>query len=549
MPVRRYGIYLAYHPDVSFQTDGLGRHLAMFLKGAHELGDVHFTIVCPSWTRDALKALFTSEQVPSSAYSIVAPERSPYILAFPGVLKSYRARATRRQWSHRLTDGAVRLIDRLWLRVARRAVTAHNAATVAHLLAEGIVVLVPLLLVALAVIPVVMVWWTWRLLRRLMARVKPASSRGVLARAASRLARPRGETSARLLTEHMLQQETERMHRLIGTLPGIVGWSCPAAFWPTFHAIQAPRLLCVPDVVLSDFPVGFAMAADDRLLDSFESVNQTVRNGAHFATYSHTVKWHTLVDKYHVPATNVTVIPHAPNRLDQLIQVRDLPDVAAASRHYCQSLLRSALERAGVSSPYAATFQNNDVRFLFFASQFRPNKNILTLLRAYEHLLRTRYVGHKLILTGRPDIMPNIAQFVTERRLEHDVLFLHGLSLSELAACYHLADLSVNPSLAEGGCPFTFTESLSVGTPVVMSRIPVTEEVLTDPTLRELSLFDPYDWQDCAARIEWALAHRDDLLAIQRPTYEQLCRRRWSHVVREHVDVIDRIAAEQQACL
>jgi len=47
-----------------------------------------------------------------------------------------------------------------------------------------------------------------------------------------------------------------------------------------------------------------------------------------------------------------------------------------------------------------------------------------------------------------------------------------------IAACYKLADLAVNPSLSEGGFPFTFTEALSVGTPVVMARIPVTEEII-----------------------------------------------------------------------
>jgi glycosyltransferase involved in cell wall biosynthesis len=102
--------------------------------------------------------------------------------------------------------------------------------------------------------------------------------------------------------------------------------------------------------------------------------------------------------------------------------------------------------------------------------------------------------------------------------------------------------LAVNPSLSEGGCPFTFTEALSVDTPVVMARIPVTEEVLTDPQLQEISFFDPYDWQDCARRIEWGLAHPQELLARQRITYDQLSQRSWSDVVNEHIEVLDRIS-------
>ncbi|MFD2884495.1 glycosyltransferase [Pseudomonas lini] len=71
-------------------------------------------------------------------------------------------------------------------------------------------------------------------------------------------------------------------------------------------------------------------------------------------------------------------------------------------------------------------------------------------------------------------------KFISEHGLQNDVLCLYGLSIQELAACYKLADLAVNPSLSEGGCPFTFTEALSVGTPVVMARIAVTEEILVD---------------------------------------------------------------------
>ena len=92
-------------------------------------------------------------------------------------------------------------------------------------------------------------------------------------------------------------------------------------------------------------------------------------------------------------------------------------------------------------------------------------------------------------------MLPEIAQFIHKHNLQNDVLCLHDLSAQELAACYRLADLAVNPSLSEGGCPFTLTEALSVGTPVVMARIAVTEEVVTDPELQSLMLFDPYDWE------------------------------------------------------
>jgi glycosyltransferase involved in cell wall biosynthesis len=178
------------------------------------------------------------------------------------------------------------------------------------------------------------------------------------------------------------------------------------------------------------------------------------------------------------------------------------------------------------------------VSFIFYASQFRPNKNVISLLRAYESLLRKRLIKQKLILTGRPETSPEVKLFVKKHQLENDVLFLHGLSIQQLAACYKLADLVVNPSLSEGGCPFTFTEALSVSTPVVMARIPVSEEILTDPDLQKVTFFDPYSWEDIADKVEWALDHRQDVLSIQSVAYQSLARRTWTNVVDEHIDVL-----------
>jgi len=155
--------------------------------------------------------------------------------------------------------------------------------------------------------------------------------------------------------------------------------------------------------------------------------------------------------------------------------------------------------------------------------------------------LRKRFFVHKLILTGDPVRFPTVGAFIRERSLQNDVLCLHGLSAAELAACFRLAELAVNPSFSEGGCPFTLTEALSVNTPVVMARIPVTEEIVTEPALRDMRLFDPYDWRDVAARIEWALDHREPLLVAQRALYAKLQQRTWRNVVDDCVGVLEHL--------
>jgi glycosyltransferase involved in cell wall biosynthesis len=300
--------------------------------------------------------------------------------------------------------------------------------------------------------------------------------------------------------------------------------------------------MCVPDVVLSDFPVDFSGLGGDRYMQTFESVRRAIQTGQHFITYSQAIKWETLVDQYSVNPVDVTVIHHAPNILHKWVTTRGFSDLIETSKHYCWTLLSAAMRKSS-NRHYTSGFKNSSFKFLFYASQFRPNKNLLMLLTAYEHLLRNKFLSHKLILTGDPKKFPVVEKFISEHGLQNDVLCLYGLNVQELAACYKLADLAVNPSLSEGGCPFTFTEALSVGTPVVMARIAVTEEILVDDELQAKTFFDPYDWRDMAHRIEWAIEHRDELVALQSETYQRLIQRTWTDVVDEHIDVLDFISS------
>lgn len=332
------------------------------------------------------------------------------------------------------------------------------------------------------------------------------------------------------------------MRDMINARTDIAAWYCPTAFWPHFHNIKAPRLMCVPDVVLADFPVGFAPVGGDRFLQSFREVERSIFAGEYFLTYSEEIKWRTLVDRYHIDPSFVHVVPHGANQLDELVVVSGSSDDDSRTNALCRKFFRSALSKA-MGPVDAHLFGGEDVRFLFYASQIRPNKNLISLLQAYEYLLRRRHIGYKLVLTGNPNVIPEVQTFIAQHNLTDDVLFLHGLSAQELAACYRLADLAVNPSLSEGGCPFTFCEALSVGTPVVMARIPVTEEVITDPDLQALMFFDPYDWLDMAGRIEWALQNLNILHANQAPFYAKLAQRTWRNVVDEHVEILDRISS------
>jgi glycosyltransferase involved in cell wall biosynthesis len=546
MSVKRFGIFVAYSPGVSLHTEGLGRLLAAFLRAAGRRRDLHLTIVCPSWSRADLLDLARHEGFASAAFNVVTPSRLPFGLrVLDGCRRWWRRRSARRGRLGLIAAWA-RLQARLALEgVVGRVATARTAVGAAPwivvLALAAAVLAAPLLIAGL-------VWILQRVGRRMArwfaGRSPVARARGFLARV---LAAPARQPWVVRLFQTMMQRELAAMVRIADRQREVQAWFSPTAFRPEISRCRAPHLICVPDIVFTDAAVGFAMLdAGNHFVPTLAQIEATLRTGRAFTTYSTHVAETVLRERYGVPAERITVIPHAAADLDRLVTTHGFADNDAASRGYCRTLLRGALAKC-TQQAYAAQFANTGVRFLFYASQFRPSKNVIGLLRVYERLLRKRYLGHKLLLTGDPNAIPEIAAFIAERRLQHDVLCLRGLSAAELAACYRLAELAVNPTFSEGGCPFTLTEALSVGTPVVMSRIPVTTEVVRDPALQALMLFDPRDMQAMEERIVWGLAHRRELLAAQLPLYRRLAERTWDRVVDEHVVALELAVGGQRA--
>jgi len=538
--IKKYGIYLAYAPGLDLRHEGLGRYLAAFLKGAGDREDVRFVLVCPSWSKEGLEDLFRSEGVSKERFELVSPSQKPMMLR---VYEAYIARKKRKPKPgifRRIFNGFSAMKGAVVDHVEQQLVTTNSYSGLMLLFVEGIflasllIFFSPIIILALIALSFIKLKF---FLKRLARPIRHHLSR--VQRAAGE---PKDDAFIFRLYKRMERIESERMLHLIDSLADVKAWYSPTAFWPAFNKIDRPRLMCVPDVVLSDFPVGFSNVGGERFLQTYEDVRRSIQTGQHYVTYSNAIKWETLVDQYSIRASNVSVIHHAPNMLNQWVSTRGFADLEATSLHYSQTLLASAMRRSS-NKNYTVGFANASFKYIFYASQFRPNKNLLMLLRAYEFLLRKRYIGHKLILTGDPERYPAVKTFIAEHNLENDVLCLHGLTVQELAACYKLADLAVNPSLSEGGCPFTFTEALSVDTPVVMARIAVTEEILNHPELQDTTFFDPFDWEDMAHRIEWALSHREQLLPLQKNIYQCLIRRTWTDVVNEHITVLEAISA------
>lgn len=537
--MKKFGIYLAYAPGLDLRHEGLGRYLAAFLKGAAGRDDVKFVLVCPSWSKKGLEDLFLSEGVQQDLFEVVSPLNSPMILRIYEAYVARKKKLKNLTIKQRLAKKFFFWKEKFASYIEERLISLDSYGGVFRFGLE----VAPLSLLLILLSPILILVPVYALLLKLKIVVRRAL-RPVM-RQINRLrvavGAPKEDAFVLRLYRGLERVESDRMLQLIDKMTEVKAWYSPTAFWPAFNKIQAPRLMCVPDVVLSDFPIGFSKVGGERFLQVYERVEAAIHGGQHFVTYSQSVKWDTLVERYAVSPSAVSVVHHAPNDLSSRVTVNGFSDVHATSKNYCMTLFKRALKKSSNYS-YSSSFSNGDAKFIFYASQFRPNKNVISLLKAYKHLLRNDFIRHKLILTGHADGFPVVKDFIRDNHLENDVLCVHGLTVQELAACYKLADLAVNPSLSEGGCPFTFTEALSVATPVVMARIPVTEEVLVDSELQKVTFFNPYDWKDIADRIKWGINNRDELLAVQTDAYELLSKRNWTDVVNEHIDILDKIS-------
>lgn len=147
-----------------------------------------------------------------------------------------------------------------------------------------------------------------------------------------------------------------------------------------------------------------------------------------------------------VAPEKVVAIPLAP----QPSFVRLSPDVAAEVR-----------QRLSVEE-----------QFILFAGTIEPRKNLITLLRAFEEVLRTTELRPQLVVAGKLGWKQNDLTQTLEKSVFRSRIKLAGyVSDADLSALYSSCSAFVYPSLYEGfGLPPL--EAMACGAPVIASAVP-----------------------------------------------------------------------------
>ena len=191
-----------------------------------------------------------------------------------------------------------------------------------------------------------------------------------------------------------------------------------------------------------------------------------------------------------------------------------------------ESNCQSVLDRFGIKKP-----------FLLFVGTIEPRKNLTTLIRAYDTLMRETEHRPQLVLCGgRGWLDDEVFSLVEKLKLQEHVLFTGYVEDSDLPALYSSAEAFIYPSLYEGfGLPPL--EAMACGTPVITSNSSSLPEVVGKAGL----MHDPQDHLALTRSIVEILSDKDSREHFIRAGLEQASRFSWDRAARETQAVYDEV--------
>ncbi len=225
---------------------------------------------------------------------------------------------------------------------------------------------------------------------------------------------------------------------------------------PLWH--RCPTVVTIHDLSLL---LHSATHREDLVQRARRRLPTMTRTANHIITDSEAVK-QEICEHLNVAPNKITAVPLAPRRAFRRVSEKE----SLATRR-----------RLGV--------QDN---FILFVGTVEPRKNLLSLVRAFDELLRTTDLKPQLVVAGQKGwLTDELFTHVEQSAIARHILFTGYVSDEDLASLYSSCRVSVYPSLYEG-FGFPPLEAMACGAPVITSRIPVIMETsqgaahLVDPT-------------------------------------------------------------------
>lgn len=358
--------------------------------------------------------------------------------------------------------------------------------------------------------------------------------KGLVVRALNGLIFPIG------VMERLYQGESRRFAGAIDNLVEVKAIFIPAAFegYLCAHIRRTQKLVVFPDATPLMFPTRFpgGTFSDTLLL----AMRESVKNSSALVCYSNFVRDTQLRRFFATECAEkpIEVIPQG------FFVDGEFGERGAVENATLNGYVRNCFPEYGAfPKVYFGEFSA-----IIYPTVDRPHKNTLTLLKAFDVLLRKRGRNVKLILTS-PGGTADVMEFIRQRKLHRDVLFMPAVPIVILNHLLAASSVMVHPSLAEGGDIFNFSRAVSQGTPALLADIPVAREMFerNDFGVEVFGpwLFQPTDFEVLAEKIDQILSGVWHPLNDQRLALERLGQYRFADMARRYLDIFNGLVQDE----
>lgn len=178
-----------------------------------------------------------------------------------------------------------------------------------------------------------------------------------------------------------------------------------------------------------------------------------------------------------------------------------------------------------------------DAPFILYIGGFSPRKNVQSLIKAYEMLMKEENIDTKLVICGaKKDELEKIINISNKSKVSSKIIFTDYVPDEDLPIFYNCSEIFVYPSLYEGfGLPPL--EAMSCGTPVITSNTSSIPEVTKDSAL----LLNPYDTELLANSIYKLLTNNELKLNLSQKGFMRSLSFSWEKTAKKTLKVYEKI--------
>ena len=214
-----------------------------------------------------------------------------------------------------------------------------------------------------------------------------------------------------------------------------------------------------------------------------------------------------VCEHLHVPAEKVVVVNEAPRRSFQ-----PMPREQASA----------TVRRLGL-----------DEEFILYVGTIEPRKNLITLVKAFEEVLRSTTLRPQLVIAGKKGwLTDELFTYIESAKLGDRIHLTGYLGDDELRALYSACRVMVYPALYEGaGLPTL--EAMACGAPVITTNTPAISEMVGD----NARLFSPADFGVLARHIVDLLTTPAARDSLSRAGINHAARFTWERAALETLEV------------